>query len=76
MAPVPLDLTTRVVEFNDLDAMQEALKFGDVAAILMEPAMTNVGIVLPEDGYLSADKVMADLWGENPESYNYRGLWD
>jgi len=53
-APVPLDLTTRVVEFNDLGAMQEALKFGDIAAILMEPAMTNVGIVLPEDGYLLA----------------------
>ena len=62
-APVPLDLTTRVVEFNDLDAMQEALKFGDVAAILMEPAMTNVGIVLPEDGYLSAVGELAKRYG-------------
>jgi glutamate-1-semialdehyde 2,1-aminomutase len=51
-APVALDLTTRVVEFNDLGAMEDALKKGDVAAILMEPAMTNVGIVLPDDGYL------------------------
>jgi glutamate-1-semialdehyde 2,1-aminomutase len=53
-APVALDLTTRVVEFNDLGAMEDALKKGDVAAILMEPAMTNVGIVLPDDGYLVA----------------------
>jgi glutamate-1-semialdehyde 2,1-aminomutase len=62
-APVPLDLTTRVVEFNDLGAMEEALKFGDVAAILMEPAMTNVGIVLPEDGYLSAVGELAKKYG-------------
>jgi glutamate-1-semialdehyde 2,1-aminomutase len=51
-APVELDLTTRVVPFNDLPAMKKALANDDVAAILMEPAMTNVGIVLPEAGYL------------------------
>jgi glutamate-1-semialdehyde 2,1-aminomutase len=62
-APVPLDLTTRVVEFNDLSGMEEALKFGDVAAILMEPAMTNVGIVLPEDGYLSGVGELAKKYG-------------
>jgi glutamate-1-semialdehyde 2,1-aminomutase len=62
-APVPLDLTTRVVEFNDLDAMEEALKFGDVAAILMEPAMTNVGIVLPEEGYLAGVGELAKKYG-------------
>jgi len=62
-APVPLDLTTRVVEFNDLVGMEEALKRGDVAAILMEPAMTNVGIVLPEDGYLSAVGELAKKYG-------------
>jgi glutamate-1-semialdehyde 2,1-aminomutase len=50
--PVPLDLTTRVVEFNDLEALAEALAHGDVAAVLMEPALTNIGIVLPEPGYL------------------------
>ena len=53
-APVELDQTTRVVEFNNLAAMEAALAHGDVAAILMEPAMTNIGIVLPEDGYLQA----------------------
>jgi len=62
-APVPLDVTTRVVEFNDLAGMETALKHGDVAAILMEPAMTNVGIVLPDDGYLKAVGELAKTYG-------------
>ena len=62
-APVSLDQTTRVVEFNDLAAMEAALAKGDVAAILMEPAMTNVGIVLPEDGYLHAVEKLAKKFG-------------
>jgi glutamate-1-semialdehyde 2,1-aminomutase len=44
--------TTRVVEFNDLDALERELAHGDVACVLAEPAMTNrSGIVLPERGY-------------------------
>ncbi len=62
-APVALDQTTRVVEFNDLAAMEAALAKGDVAAILMEPAMTNVGIVLPEEGYLYAVEKLAKKYG-------------
>lgn len=62
-APVPLDHTTRVVEFNDLSAMESALKAGDVAAILMEPAMTNVGIVLPDEGYLESVGELARKYG-------------
>ncbi len=62
-APVPLAETTRVVEFNDVAGMQRALGHGDVAAILMEPAMTNVGIVLPEDGYLEAVGKLAKQFG-------------
>ena len=62
-APVELAVTTRVVEFNDLTAMELALKMGDVAAILMEPAMTNVGIVLPEQGYLIAVEKLAKKYG-------------
>jgi glutamate-1-semialdehyde 2,1-aminomutase len=45
-------LTTRVVPFNDADALDRALANGDVACVLMEPALTNIGIVLPEPGYL------------------------
>ena len=62
-APVALDQTTRVVEFNDLAGMEKALAHGDVAAILMEPAMTNVGIVLPDDGYLIAVGELAKKYG-------------
>jgi glutamate-1-semialdehyde 2,1-aminomutase len=47
------DLTAfmRVVEFNDLAALEAALAPGDVAAVLCEPAMTNIGMVLPDPGY-------------------------
>ena len=62
-APIELDKTTRVVPFNDLDAMEKALQQNDVAAILMEPAMTNVGIVLPLDGYLKAVEKLAKEFG-------------
>jgi glutamate-1-semialdehyde 2,1-aminomutase len=52
-APVDLAETTRVVEFNDVEALERALAHEDVAVVLMEPALTNIGIVLPEDGYLA-----------------------
>jgi glutamate-1-semialdehyde 2,1-aminomutase len=45
-------LTTRVVPYNDLDALDRALADRQVAALLIEPALTNVGIVLPDPGYL------------------------
>ncbi len=44
--------TTRVVEFNDLESLARELAHGDVAAVLTEPALTNIGIVLPEPGFL------------------------
>jgi len=46
--------TTRVIEFNDVDALEQALAPGDVACVLAEPALTNIGIVLPEPGYHEA----------------------
>ena len=50
------DLTqfTKVVEFNDITALEAALADGDVACVLAEPIMTNVGMVLPDDGYHAA----------------------
>ncbi|MFN8494928.1 MAG: transaminase [Caldilineaceae bacterium] len=44
-------VTTKVVEFNDLAALEAALAPGDVACVLAEPAMTNIGIVLPQPGF-------------------------
>ncbi|HEY4944941.1 MAG TPA: aspartate aminotransferase family protein [Candidatus Limnocylindrales bacterium] len=47
-------LTTKVVQWNDVAALEAALAPGDVAAVLAEPVMTNVGIVHPEPGYHDA----------------------
>ncbi|HEU4513468.1 MAG TPA: aminotransferase class III-fold pyridoxal phosphate-dependent enzyme, partial [Nocardioidaceae bacterium] len=58
-APVPLSETTRVAEFNDLAGVEEQLAHGDVAAILTEPALTNIGIVLPEPGFLEGLRELA-----------------
>jgi glutamate-1-semialdehyde 2,1-aminomutase len=44
---------TRVVPFNDAAAMERALAPGDVAGVIVEPAMMNVNIVLPVEGYLA-----------------------
>ena len=49
--PVDPSVTTRVVEFNDVAALEQALAHGDVACVLAEPALTNVGIVHPIPGY-------------------------
>jgi glutamate-1-semialdehyde 2,1-aminomutase len=49
-----LSLTTRVVEFNDVAALERALAPGDVACVLQEPAMTNIGMVLPAPGFQQA----------------------
>ena len=45
--------TTRVAEFNEIESVEAALAHGDVACVLMEPALTNIGIVLPEEGFLA-----------------------
>jgi glutamate-1-semialdehyde 2,1-aminomutase len=47
-------VTTKVVEFNDLEALEKALAPKDVACVLAEPVMTNVGIVHPEPGFHKA----------------------
>lgn len=49
--PVHPAETTRIVEINDLDGLARELAHGDVACVLVEPALTNIGIVLAEDGY-------------------------
>ena len=45
--------TTRVAEFNDLTSVERVLAAGDVAVVITEPALTNIGIVLPEPGFLA-----------------------
>ncbi|HUD63317.1 MAG TPA: aspartate aminotransferase family protein [Candidatus Sulfotelmatobacter sp.] len=49
--PVDPAITTKVIEFNDVAALESALASEDVGCVLAEPAMTNVGIVHPQPGY-------------------------
>ena len=55
--------TTIVVPFNDLDSAEAAFATGEVAAMLIEPAMTNIGIVLPEAGYLEGLRELTHKYG-------------
>jgi glutamate-1-semialdehyde 2,1-aminomutase len=52
--PVDPAVTTRVVEFNDVGALERELASGDVALVLTEPALTNIGIVHPQPGFHDA----------------------
>jgi glutamate-1-semialdehyde 2,1-aminomutase len=55
--------TTRVAEFNDVASVERALAHGDVACLLMEPALTNIGIVLPEPGFMDAVRELCTSHG-------------
>src|SRR3990172_5317659 len=61
--PVPPEMTTRSVEWNDVEALEAALANGDVACVLAEPALTNIGIVLPEPGYHDALRELTRRYG-------------
>jgi glutamate-1-semialdehyde 2,1-aminomutase len=53
-AAVDPSSTTVVVPFNDVAALEAALATGEIACVLAEPALTNIGIVLPDPGYHDA----------------------
>jgi glutamate-1-semialdehyde 2,1-aminomutase len=55
--------TTRVAEFNEVGSVEAVLAHGDVACLLMEPALTNIGIVLPEPGFLEAVRELCTRHG-------------
>jgi glutamate-1-semialdehyde 2,1-aminomutase len=61
--PVPPPVTTKVIEFNDLEALETALAPKDVACVVAEPAMTNVGIVHPDPGYHAALREITRQYG-------------
>ena len=62
-AAIDPTLTASVVEFNDAAALERELAAGDIAAVLMEPAMTNIGIVLPGQGYLATVRELTRAYG-------------
>jgi len=55
--------TTRAVEFNDVGQLERALADGRIACVLAEPAMTNMGIVLPSNGYHAALRDLTRRYG-------------
>jgi len=55
--------TTRVAEFNDLAGVEAGLAHGDVAVLIMEPALTNIGIVLPEPGFVEGVRDLCTKYG-------------
>ncbi len=73
-APCDVTLTSRVAEYNDLERLERELAHGDVAAVLMEPALTNIGIVLPEPGYLEGVRRLTRAHGTlliNDETHTF-----
>jgi glutamate-1-semialdehyde 2,1-aminomutase len=61
--PVPPSSTTRIVEFNDVEALERELAHRDVACLLTEPALTNIGMVLPEPGFHDAVRELTRQYG-------------
>ena len=55
--------TTRVIEWNNLAALESALAPGDIACVLAEPAMTNIGIIHPDPGYHDALRELTRKFG-------------
>jgi glutamate-1-semialdehyde 2,1-aminomutase len=73
-APVDPRVTTRVAQFNDAAALERELAHRDVAAVLMEPALTNIGIVLPLPGYLDEVRELTRQYGTlliNDETHTF-----
>jgi glutamate-1-semialdehyde 2,1-aminomutase len=73
-APCDVTLTSRVAEFNDLEQLERELAHGDVAAVVMEPVLTNIGIVLPEPGYLDGVRELTRRHGTllvNDETHTF-----
>ena len=56
-------LTSKVIEFNDVAALETVLSAGEVAAVLAEPVMTNIGIIHPEPGYHDALRELTRKYG-------------
>ena len=54
---------TVVVPFNDLVALERALSTGEMACVLAEPVMTNLGVILPDDGYHEALRKLTKAYG-------------
>ncbi|MFZ9017291.1 MAG: aspartate aminotransferase family protein [Ilumatobacteraceae bacterium] len=52
-----------VIPYNDPEALEWALQGGDVACFIVEPVMQNIGICMPQDGYLQAVREITERYG-------------
>ncbi len=59
----PAEASSAVIEFNDVDALEQVLAKGEVACVLAEPIMTNCGMVLPAEGYHDALRALTKEHG-------------
>ncbi|TGT71943.1 MULTISPECIES: aspartate aminotransferase family protein [unclassified Mesorhizobium] len=60
--PKVIDQVVRAIEYNDLEAAERTLARGDVAAIILEPILQNIGIVKPLPGYLEGLRALCDKY--------------
>ncbi len=61
--PAAAAARARIVPFNDLAAVEAALASREIACVLLEPALTNVGVVLPEPGFIAGVREAARRTG-------------
>ncbi len=54
---------TIVIPYNDADALERALRSGEVACFIVEPVMENIGICKPQPGYLEAVREITERYG-------------
>ena len=54
---------TKVVPYNNPEALERVLRNGDVAAFIVEPVMENIGICRPQPGYLEAVREITRRYG-------------
>lgn len=62
-APKRVSEATVIVPFNDLEALEQVLKTKEIACVLAEPVMTNMGVIMPDDGFLQALRDMTKTTG-------------
>lgn len=54
---------TWIADYNDLDSVESQLKGGQVAAVILEPVVGNMGLLAPEPGFLEGLRALCDQYG-------------
>ena len=61
--PVATADSAHAIEFNDEEALENVLRSGNIAAVILEPILQNIGIVKPKPGYLETVRSLCDKYG-------------